>query len=55
MKKVVISIIGFAIAIALIVSVIIPIANNGKTTGQTAKNNHESVDTSITSIQTVVD
>ena len=54
MKNIVITIIMFAIAIGLIVGVIIPIANHGKTTGQTANTSFKSVDTSITSFSTPI-
>jgi len=54
MKNIVITIIGFAIAIGLIVGVIIPIASHGKTTGQTANTSFKSVDTSVSSLSSVI-
>ena len=50
MKKVVITIIMFAIAIGLIIGVIVPIATHGKTTGQTAKNGMTSIDGSVSTL-----
>ena len=47
MKKVVITIIGFAIAIGLIVGVIIPIAEHGRETGVTAETRYNSVEDSV--------
>jgi len=46
MKSIVLTIIGFAIAIALLVGVVIPIANHGRDTGQTARSQQDSVDAS---------
>jgi hypothetical protein len=50
MKKVVITIIMFAIAIGLIIGVILPIASHGKATGQTAKTRMTTVDGEITTL-----
>jgi len=52
MQKVVISIIGFAIAVGLIVGVIVPIASHGKETGRTAKTNCATIDSNISSLST---
>ena len=50
MKKVVLAIIMFAIAIGLIVGVIIPIANHGKTAGQTANTRFTTIDGDVTTL-----
>lgn len=48
--KVVITIIGFAIAIGLIVGVIVPIASHGRTTGTNADIKFSGADSSISGI-----
>lgn len=50
MKKVVITIIMFAIAIGLVVGVIIPIANHGKTAGQSANTRFTAIDGNVTTL-----
>ena len=50
MKKVVLTIIMFAIAIGLIVGVIIPISNHGKTAGQTANTRFTTIDGDVTTL-----
>jgi hypothetical protein len=50
MKNIVTTIILFAIAIGLIVGVIVPIAQHGRTTAATAKTSMTGIDTSITSL-----
>jgi hypothetical protein len=50
MKNIITTIVLFAIAIGLIVGVIIPIAQHGRTTATTAKTSMAGVDTSITSL-----
>ncbi len=47
MKKVVLSIIMFAISIALLVGVIIPIAEKARGTGETAYTYQQDIDTQI--------
>jgi hypothetical protein len=54
MKKVVLTIIMFAIGIGLIVGVIIPIATHGRTTGGTANGRFDSSDTSISGLATPI-
>jgi len=54
MKNIVITIIGFAIAVGLIVGVIIPIASHGKATGQSSNTSYTGVDTSINSISSAI-
>lgn len=50
MKKVVITIIMFAIAIGLVIGVIVPIATHGKTTGQTVKTGMTNIDGSVSTL-----
>lgn len=50
MKKVVITIIMFAITIGLIIGVIIPIANHGKTTGQTVNTRMTTIDADVSTL-----
>ncbi len=50
MKKVVITIIMFAIAIGMILGVILPIANHGKTTGQSAKTRMTTIDGDVSTL-----
>lgn len=50
MKKVVITIIMFAIAIGLIIGVIVPIATHGKATGQTAKTGMTTIDGNVSTL-----
>ena len=50
MKKIVITIIMFAIAIGLIIGVILPIANHGKSTGQTAKTRMTTIDGDVSTL-----
>jgi len=54
MKKVVLEIISFAIAIALIVGVILVISNQAHTTGNNAKEKFDRVDSTIDSLSTEV-
>ena len=54
MKKVVLTIIMFAIAIGLILGVIIPITEHGKTTGQTANTRFTGIDGDITTLATPI-
>ena len=54
MKKVVITIIGFAIAIGLIVGVIVPIASHGRITGTNADTKFNGADSSISGIATPI-
>lgn len=54
MKKVVITIIMFGIAIALIVGVIVPIAGQARNTGAHASGNAVKVDNSITSLEATI-
>ena len=50
MKKIVITIIMFAIAVGLIIGVIVPIATHGKATGQTAKTGMTTIDGDVTTL-----
>lgn len=50
MKKIVITIIMFAIAIGLIIGVILPIANHGKASGQTAKTRMTTIDGDVSTL-----
>lgn len=50
MKKIVLSIAMFAIAMALLVAVIIPLAEHGKENGQKVEVQIDTVDTKINSI-----
>lgn len=50
MKNIVVTIIIFAIAIGLIVGVIIPIAQHGRTTAASAKTQMTGIDTNVTSL-----
>lgn len=50
MKNIVTTIILFAIAIGLIVGIIVPIAQHGRTTATTAKTSMTGIDTNITSL-----
>lgn len=54
MKKVVITIIMFAIGIGLIVGVIIPIATHGKASGQTANTRFTQVDGDVSTLATPI-
>ena len=47
MKNIVVTIVIFAIAIGLIVGVVVPIAQHGRTTAVTANTRHTSIDASI--------
>lgn len=47
MKNIVVTIVVFAIAIGLIVGVVVPIAQHGRTTAVTADTRHASIDASI--------
>lgn len=50
MKKIVITIIMFAIAIGLIIGVILPIANHGKSTGQSTKTRMTTIDGEVSTL-----
>jgi len=50
MKNIVTTIILFAIAIGLVVGVIVPIAQHGRTTAATAKTSMTGIDTNVTSL-----
>ena len=50
MKNVVLTIIGFGIAIALVVGVIVPLASQGRDTGLKAIDNYGTVDATITTL-----
>ena len=54
MKNIVVTIIIFAIAIGLIVGVIVPIAQHGRTTATSAKTRMTGIDTSITGLSTPI-
>lgn len=50
MKNLVLTIIMFAIAIGLILGVIIPIVNHGKSSGQTASTRMTAIDSNISTL-----
>ena len=50
MKNIVVTIVVLAIAVGLIVGVIVPIAQHGKTTAASAKTRMTTIDTSITGL-----
>lgn len=50
MKKIILSIAMFAIAMALLIAVIIPLANHGKENGTKVEAQIDSVDTDITTL-----
>lgn len=50
MKKVVMSVIGFAIAIALVIAIWVPLATHGRTTGVSNETRFDSVDGSVTTL-----
>lgn len=54
MKKVIMSVIGFAIAAALIIAVWIPLATHGKNTGTSNETKFDSVDASISTLSTPI-
>jgi hypothetical protein len=54
MKNIVVTIIVFAIAIGLIVGVIVPIAQHGRSTAANAKTQMTGIDTSITGLSTPI-
>lgn len=54
MKKIIISIAMFAIAMALLISVIIPLAEHGKENGVKAEAQVDTIDTEISSLSNTV-
>lgn len=54
MKKIIISIAMFAIAMALLISVIIPLAEHGKENGVKAEAQVSTIDTEINSLSSTV-
>jgi hypothetical protein len=50
MKKIVITIIMFAIAIGMIIGIIVPIATHGRETGQTAKTRMTTIDGDVSTL-----
>ncbi len=50
MKKIILSIAMFAIAMALLIAVIIPLAEHGKENGEKAENQMDTVDTEISTL-----
>jgi hypothetical protein len=50
MKKVLMSVIGFAIAVALVVAIWIPLATHGKNTGTANEAKFDSVDTNVNTL-----
>ncbi len=50
MKKVVMSVIGFAIAVALVVAIWVPLANHGKDTAESNESRFDNVDSSISTL-----
>ncbi len=54
MKKIILSVAMFAIAMALLVAVIIPLAEHGKENGQKVETQIDTVDTKINTISTLI-
>lgn len=54
MKKVILGLIMFALAIALVVGVSVPLFNGGRTTGSAARTRQTGADTSISALATPV-
>jgi len=54
MKKIILSIAMFAIAMALLIAVIIPLADHGRENGTKAETQIDSVDTNIAALSSVV-
>jgi len=54
MKGIIATIIGFALVVALIIAVIVPIMNDAKATGAAANTNQTTVDTRINAIATPI-
>jgi hypothetical protein len=50
MKKIIITIIMFAITIGMIIGIIVPIANHGRSTGQTANTRMSTIDGEISTM-----
>lgn len=51
MKKIIMSVIGLALALALVVSVWVPIASRGKTRGVSNQAEIDSINTSISTLK----
>lgn len=54
MKKIILSIAMFAIAMALLIAVILPLANHGKENGTKVETQIDSVDTHINTLSEVI-
>jgi hypothetical protein len=54
MKNIVVTIVVFAIAIGLIIGVIVPISQHGRSTATSAKTQMTEIDTSITGLSTPI-
>jgi len=54
MKKIIMSVIGLAIALALVVAIWVPLANKSKTTGQANYDRTETIDGSVTTLSTPI-
>lgn len=50
MKKVIMSVIGFAIAIALVIAIWVPLATHGKGTATTNEGRFDSLDSGVTTL-----
>lgn len=54
MKKIILSIAMFAIAIALLVAVIIPLAEHGRENGQKVETQIDTIDAKVSSLSTAI-
>ncbi len=54
MKKIILSIAMFAIAMALLIAVILPLAEHGRENGQKVETQLDSVDTKVSSLSTAI-
>lgn len=54
MKKIILSVVMFAIAMALLIAVIIPLAEHGKENGQKAEMQMDTVDSEINTLSTSI-
>jgi hypothetical protein len=54
MKKIILSIAMFAIAMALLIAVILPLAEHGRENGQKVELQMDSVDTKVSSLSTAI-
>ncbi|OPX45639.1 hypothetical protein CLHUN_05760 [Ruminiclostridium hungatei] len=54
MKKIILSLAMFAISMALLITVIIPLAEHGKENGQKVETQMDTIDTKINSLSTAI-